>query len=70
MNHTLQKAEEERRKMLEKTAEEERRKYRRLPTYYKYPDCFHCVYGECGWTGVPRKDENQELIRAFSMIEY
>lgn len=50
----------------EKTASELRSLYSDMPPYCVYPDCFHCPYGDCGWTKAGNEESIQELIRVFA----
>ena len=51
---------------LEKAARELRSLYYDMPPYCVYPDCFHCPYGDCGWTKAGNEETIQELIRVFA----
>lgn len=57
------------REELEKKAKEERSYYTDMPPYCRYPDCFHCPYNECGWDGVGKDKEIQDIIKGFSQID-
>ena len=50
----------------EKAAKELRSLYSDMPPYCVYPNCFHCPYGDCGWTKAGNEESIQELIRAFA----
>lgn len=53
---------------LERKAREVRRLYSDMPDYCVYPDCFHCPYGDCGWTKAGNEEQLQGMIRAFSRM--
>lgn len=51
---------------LEKEVQELRSTYSDMPEYCVYPDCFHCPYGDCGWSKAGNEELIQGMVRAFS----
>lgn len=48
---------------------EKERKFIEVPDWCKYPDCFHCIFRECGVSKIKEEStSNAELIRSLYKV--